>query len=98
MYKFTKGPWSICGADGMDENPDICGANDEYIGSVGSTKADALLICAAPTMYEALAAILWKLERKESKGTNGECTWSKIDRNDAVIEQARQAISKATNG
>lgn len=50
---------------------------------------------AAPELAEALRAILWKVERKESQsGNGGDCKWATIDRNDATIANARAVLAK----
>lgn len=63
---------------------------------------DARLIATAPELLEALKQIVWKLERKEVVGSKFDggvrCEFAKIDRNDAVIGLAREAIAKATGG
>ena len=51
--KHTQGPWTLCGLSNEDEQPDIVGADETYIGSVGSNLADARLIAACPDLLEA---------------------------------------------
>jgi hypothetical protein len=95
MDKHTKGPWSMEKRHGAFVVKPNDGDREYFL----HHKGNALLIAAAPDLLEALRAIVWKLERKDSKsGTGEDCTWATIDRNDAVMEQARQAIAKATNG
>jgi len=67
---------------------------------IPSTIENARLIASAPDLLEALNQIIWKLERKEVSGSKFDggvrCEFAKIDRNDAVIAEARSAIAKAT--
>ena len=55
--------------------------------------ANARLIATAPTLLAALQNILWKLDRNEVKGGDTATLPAMIDRNDAVIRDARELIN-----
>jgi hypothetical protein len=62
---------------------------------VDAARETARLISAAPQMHEALRQIVWKLNRDEASSEDETNHPAKIDRNDAVIKMAVEALASA---
>jgi hypothetical protein len=97
MSQHTPGPWIFCGteAEGDHGNVSICtygvlSLESQAFVAEGCSKADAMLIAAAPDLFEAAIGLL---ERFDPKSSDRSATLDAISRE--YFSWLRQAVTKA---
>ena len=89
-HTYTPGPWGI--SEGYEGQAVVGRFDDDEYGpavdvcGVYTTEDDAILIAAAPDMYEALRMMVWRYEDTESMD----------DEDYPELAAARAALAKAT--